>query len=330
MLNTYGTIEHIWNTPRRELLRSCPQHKNVLTRFVNERNAIDLEKEWHSLDKQRISIIGFTEKKYPELLKHIPSPPVVLYIYGNEDALDLNGVSIVGTRKITDYGIHALQTLIPEIVASSLITISGLAFGVDAHVHSITLENSGQTIAVIPGGISPITPRSHTSLAERIVHNGGAIIAEYPPGVPTTKQFYARRNRIIAGLSLVTTVIEAPVRSGALITAYQALEYNRTVCALPGRIDQPYSKGCNTLIQKGAWPVLSAADILEQVPHTDKGTPSNPIEKQILAYMTLKRTLTIQDLTEAMNIPESTLLIHLTKLELNGFVKQSGSYVQSL
>ncbi|MDA2936055.1 DNA-processing protein DprA [Patescibacteria group bacterium AH-259-L05] len=203
------------------------------------------------------------DKNYPPLLKEIPDPPQELYIWGVLKQKEKYPLAVVGTRKVSNYGKQVTLELVTELVKQGLTIISGLALGVDGISHQAALDANGRTIAVLGSGFNHLYPQKHTKLAHDIVKSGGAVITEYPPDTKPTQKTFPVRNRIIAGLALGVLVIEAPMRSGALITARHALEQNRDVFAVPGSIYNKNSAGTNNLIKMGAKPVTKAEDILE-------------------------------------------------------------------
>ncbi len=212
-----------------------------------------------------IQTIIIKNKDYPKLLKKIYDPPQKLYIAGELKKEEKYPLAIVGTRKISNYG-QQMTRLFAEALAEAGITIiSGLALGVDGLAHQIALEKKARTIAVLGSGLNIIYPPTHQKLAQEIVKSGGAVISEYSPNTGPTKKTFPARNRIISGLSLGVLVIEAPLRSGALITARTAIEQGREVFVIPGRINDFNSEGCNYLIKMGARLVTNPEEIIETI-----------------------------------------------------------------
>lgn len=209
----------------------------------------------------KIQTIRNTDDSYPELLGEIAQPPKQLYVLG---ALreDMPLVAIVGSRKVTNYGLEATRRLSYDLARMGVGIVSGLAYGVDAAAHRAALDANGYTIAVMAGGLDKIHPARNRQLALDVLSSHGALISENKEGVPSLKQHFPARNRIVAGLCAGTIVTEAAERSGALITAGFALESNREVMAVPGNITNPLSQGTNNLIKAGATPVANAEDVL--------------------------------------------------------------------
>lgn len=211
----------------------------------------------------KIEEISINSKEYPEKLKKIYDPPQKLYVLGNKNLLNQNGVAIVGSRKATPYGKKVAYNLAKELSGNGLIVISGLALGIDSYAHIGAIK--GGTIAVIGSGIDNIYPKANIELAREIIRNNGCIISEYSIGIKPEKLHFPQRNRIISGLSEGVVVVEANKKSGALITAEFALEQGKEVFAVPGDIDKEQSEGTNILIQDGAILVTSSKNIIENI-----------------------------------------------------------------
>jgi DNA processing protein len=198
---------------------------------------------------------------YPPLLAQLHDPPVGLFVRGSSDSLRKPAVAVVGARSCSAYGAQVARLLGRELAAAGLVVVSGLARGIDGEAHRGALEAGGTTLAVLGCGIDRDYPRAHAGLAARI-RESGAVVSEYPAGTEPAPWRFPARNRIIAGLSLATVVVEARERSGALITSDFALELGREVFAVPGEITAALSAGTNDLIRQGASPLLSPHDVL--------------------------------------------------------------------
>lgn len=220
-------------------------------------------------------VIRFEDENYPCLLKEIYDPPQQLYYLGELKAREKFPLAVVGTRKISFYGKKATERLVNGLCQAGLTIVSGLALGVDGLAHQIALENGTRTIAVLGSGLDTVYPPDHKKLAKRIIDTGGALVSEYPPKTKPSKLTFPARNRIVAGMSLGVLVIEAPIKSGAMITARLALDQGREVFAVPGDIYSENSQGCNLLIKKGAKPVTKIEDILESFNYNDKDESHN-------------------------------------------------------
>lgn len=224
--------------------------------------AVEADLKWQESPQQ--NIIHYEDPRYPDVLKEITSPPLVLYVRGNPKLLTLPQIAMVGSRSPSPAGReHALEFAKALSLAGFVIT-SGMALGVDGYSHQGALLGSGKTIAVLGSGLDSLYPKRHVPLARRIAEQG-AVISEFPPEMAPARGHFPRRNRIISGLSLGVLVVEAAVRSGSLITAYAALEQGREVFAIPGSIQNPLARGCHKLIREGAKLVENTEDLLEEL-----------------------------------------------------------------
>lgn len=204
------------------------------------------------------------DKRYPSQLQEIYSPPVVLFYQGDIELLDSKKLlGVVGARQCSSYALQALTQLLPNVIQQQLVLVSGLAKGVDGLTHQLALKHHGKTIAVIGNGLDISYPSCNRALQTQIAH-AGLLLSEYPLESRPLKYHFPLRNRIIAGLCQTVLVVEARHHSGSLITANLALQENRNVLALPGRINDINSMGCNELIAAGAKPILNSNDILEE------------------------------------------------------------------
>ncbi|CAH1853914.1 DNA-processing protein DprA [Convivina praedatoris] len=208
--------------------------------------------------------LSYFDDAYPERLRQIYQPPLILFYQGHLDALKLPSLSVVGTRSASPYSLNVLRTFLPKVVNTGVAIVSGLAKGVDVMAHQITFSQQGVPIAVIGTGINVAYPANHHSLQKQIGQQG-LLLSEYPPNTSPRRAHFPDRNRIIAGLSSATLVIEAKRHSGSLITANSALQNNRQVLAIPGSIFSTESQGTNELIKAGALPVTKLSDIMEVV-----------------------------------------------------------------
>ncbi|MDE6375612.1 MAG: DNA-processing protein DprA [Ligilactobacillus sp.] len=230
---------------------------------------------WSALQSKQLSqkiqqnlkishFLTILDKRYPLQLQEIYSPPVVLFYQGDIELLDSKKLlGVVGARQCSSYALQALNQLLPNVIQQKITLVSGLAKGVDGLSHQLALKHHGKTIAVIGNGLDVSYPSCNRALQTQIAHMG-LLLSEYPLGSRPLKYHFPLRNRILAGLCQTVLVVEARHHSGSLITANLALQENRNVLALPGRINDIYSTGCNELIAAGAKPVMNSNDILEE------------------------------------------------------------------
>lgn len=306
LLRHFGVPENIFYADAGEIL---------LTEGITRDQAALLEN--HDLsaadkilaDCQRldISLLTFQDAAYPSRLKNIYDPPCLLYVKGRLPAFDEElAVAVVGTRDCTPYGIACAEKLGYGLTCGGAVVVSGLAKGVDAAATRGALRAGGVTVGVVGNGLDVHYPYESRYLYEDVAA-AGVLLSEYPPGAEPARSHFPARNRILSGLSAAALVVEAPERSGALITAGTAMEQGREVFAVPGPIDAPASAGCNRLIQDGAGLVIDAWDILgnytEQFPDKLRGERAREVP-QVLGYQARQRT------EEARPVPPSVSLSH--------------------
>ena len=329
--SVFNPIAAAWTAPKAAFHETGLSPKVVDT-FIAHRSAFDFDVFAKLLERTGVSFVTIEDDDYPELLKHIYDPPIVLYYRGAlRQAQGDNLISVVGTRKATDYGVHVTRTITEELVRAGVIIVSGLALGIDAIAHQTTVDHGGRTIAVLGGGVDAdsVAPRTNARLAEEIIEKGGALVSEYPPGTIPRPEYFPQRNRIIAGLCIGTIVTEAPIESGALITAKCAREENREVFAVPGNITYENSTGTNLLIKLGAHCVTEAQDILDilgfkcALPQQEKLTMGT-VEEQHVMNLIAGSPLTTDELMEKTTLTPSSLLSTLSLLELKGLARDVG------
>jgi DNA processing protein len=270
------------------------------------------------------------EAGYPPLLRTIPDPPATLWLRGEAESVLLQRVcvAVVGARSCSGYGRGIARTLSREAAAAGAVVVSGLARGIDGEAHRGALEAGGQTVAVLGCGIDRDYPAAHAELARRIVSTGGLIVSEYEPGVEPAPWRFPARNRIIAGLSQATVVVEARERSGALITADFALEDGRDVLAVPGEITSATSVGTNALLRVGATPVTSAGDVLEVLgldpaASEREGLPEPGPEQRLVLAAVGDGARSGDELVRATGLDAGVVAAALVALELAGLVTEA-------
>ncbi len=331
LLEIYSPGE-LWDElPKSEKLRQFIGDKNsqALLRFRYESF---LDGELSKIADKGIKIVTRASKDFPEKLicKEV-CPPVLLYYKGDLKLTQTDGIAIVGTRACSHYGREVAEMLARDFSAAGITVVSGLATGVDSYAHAETLASGGKTIAVLGGGLERVTPVSNIRLGEEIEYSG-LIITQYPPEMPPTRYTFPERNRIIAGLSLGTVVVEAGEKSGALITADFALEQGREVFAVPGNITSSKSKGTNKLLREGARLVTCAADVLEElrlnVPKKEKtaALPLDFFEEKIYTLLQ-DGDKSIEELIELSDMRASEINATVTGMEIKGIiVRRANTY----
>ncbi|GAB5602771.1 DNA-processing protein DprA [Thermus sp. FJN-A] len=264
-----------------------------------------------------VRLLGLWEEGFPEGLRRLPQPPTHLYLKG-ELPEEGRAVALVGTRRAAPWALAFARRLARELSEAGLWVVSGLARGIDREAHLGALEGGGRTLGVLGSALDRLYPPEHRALAERM-----DLLSEFPFGTEPKPEFFPRRNRLIAGLSRAVVVVEAPLESGALITARHALELGKEVLAVPGRPSDENSKGANRLIQDGAYPVLSADDVLSYLglDQRPKEAPAlSEEEGRVYAFLQGKEALP-EDLAAALGLPPEKVLSLLTLLELKGLVR---------
>lgn len=288
----------------------------------------DLDQEFSLANKLGLDILIPEDAGYPENLKNIPDPPIVLYVKGCLKKEDRLSIAIVGSRRASFYGISSAGKFAADLAGQGFSVVSGMARGIDTSAHKGALKAGGRTLAVIGSGFNRIYPPENQDLADEIAANG-AVISEFPVDTAPLKQNFPRRNRVISGLSLGVLVAEAARNSGALITADFALEQGREVFALPGKVDAPNSFGTNGLIRQGARLVSCAEDILEElnipvaIARREDVTPVPLSTEETLLYNILsQQPLPLDEIVEQTGCGIPRISQALFTLQIKRMVKQ--------
>lgn len=320
----------IWRRSEAEIRHRIKDQK-FAELLIESRHNYDPDRELDRIKQLNIGYHTIYDKDYPQNLAEIPDAPVLLYVRGNAEILKSFSLAVVGSRKYTSYGKKVAYDLSKKCAENGLTIISGLALGIDAFAHRAALDAGGKTIGVLGCGLDRIYPASNFHLGREIIEKGGAIISEFPPGTLPMKQNFPARNRIIAGLSQGVLVVEAAIESGALITAYQALEYNREVFAVPSNIDSGNSVGTNLLIKNGAKLVTSEEDILEELNIPKKALvkkakeilPETEEEKSVYRTLSNEAKL-VDDIIKESGLNIIAINSALTTMEIKGMVVNLG------
>ncbi|MFA6105709.1 MAG: DNA-processing protein DprA [Patescibacteria group bacterium] len=310
--------------------------ETIAHEFMIWREKISVEKITEDLASSKIQTVSIFDDTYPILLKEITDPPPVLFFRGNLPDSNKPSVSVVGTRRCSIYGKQITRDISSELAENGVVIVSGLALGIDGIAHEATLAKNGITVAVLGSGVDRrhVYPSAHQPLAERIIENGGAIISEYPPNFEPTQYSFPARNRIIAGLTMGTIITEAPLSSGALITAERCLDYNRDIFAVPHPVTSIQGAGGNKLLKKGAILVTEASDILEALEiqtnfrnsGVTKNKPTIPTNPQEASIFSLLETgpKHVDEIIKESGLESSKVMGTLTILEMSGKVVNNG------
>ena len=275
-----------------------------------------------------IEVFCIAEADYPEKLRHIPDPPLVIFVQGNLNVK--NSVAIVGSRKCSQYGLNVARNTAKELCSSGISVVSGLAFGIDCAAHSGTLETKHYPgVAVLGSGLLHVAPKSNLEIAERLLEAGGALVSEYPLNTNAQSYFFPERNRIVSGLSDLVLIVEAAEKSGSLITARLALEQGREVFAVPGQITSSFSLGTNNLIREGAKIFSHTKDLLEFFPEIKQNKVYNnknilknlsAEQKQVYELISAEIEISKEDLAYKINFSTKLLTQIISQLELSGLI----------
>jgi DNA processing protein len=329
LLDHFGNLEAAWEAPAHELKQAGLDRRSIDS-FLETRHKISLDDEMEKIERTRARVLTWHDEAYPPQLRHIHNPPPVLYVRGALRPEDEWAVAMVGTRRATVYGKEATRTLAGNLARNGITIVSGLARGIDAEAHRAALEAGGRTIAVFGSGLDIIYPPEHKKLAQGVAESG-ALVTEYALGTPPEGSNFPPRNRIISGLSLGVIIVEAGVRSGALITADFAAEQGRDVFAVPGNIFHRGSQGTNRLIQQGAKLVLSVEDVLEELNLTMISQqaevraviPENETESLLLKHIS-SEPIHVDEIGRQSGLSISQVTSTLAMMELKGMVRQVG------
>ncbi|MDQ1284445.1 MAG: protecting protein DprA [Patescibacteria group bacterium] len=332
LLNYFESPEAIWKADLEEL-KTAKIPEKLAEKIFFERGSINPDEEWEKLERENIKMITLSDTSYPSLLKEIPNAPYILYAKGDFDFFNNSpAISMVGSRKYTDYGRQAALSFARDLAAAGITVVSGMALGIDTFAHRGALDSRGKTIAVLGNSLDDLNiyPQNNFNLSREITENG-ALLSDYPVETKAGVMTFPARNRIIAGLTMGTIVIEAGEKSGSLITANLALEYNREIFSVPGSIFSPYSFGTNQLIKQGARTLTSVADILEELDITREKTyntkvernPDNPEEKILLGILS-PDPIHIDNIAKLAKLPSSAISSALAMMEIKGWVRNIG------
>jgi len=335
LLERFGDAAAILGASRQQLMQVHGIGEETAEAIASWEKTIGLSEELKRIAEFGCRIVTQNDTDYPELLRQIYDPPIVLYVKGQLLPKDKNSVAMVGSRMTTHYGIEVARKLGYQLAYLGVTVVSGGARGIDTAAHQGALSAKGRTIAVLGTGINQVFPPENVELFERIAANG-ALITQFPFNRPADKQTFPIRNRIVAGMTLGAVVVEANLTSGALITANFATEYGRQVFAVPGRIDSPRSKGCHDLIKKGAKLCEGAEDILSEFeylfppsnkPSSTSDTSTLPAlelsENEQKVYDTLDHEeISIDQIIRKSGLPTSAVSVALLSLEMKRLIRQ--------
>jgi DNA processing protein len=337
LLDQWKSPEIILQQPIAELASIQGVSENLAHAIAKKLPTINAKKEIERARQIGITILSMNDENYPPLLRQLPDPPPVLYVYGQLIPSD-TCVAIVGSRNSTPYGETITRTLAKDLANNQITIVSGMARGIDTSAHKGALDANGRTVAVMGCGLETVYPAENKALFHSIAKNNGAVISEFSMGARPEAYHFPSRNRIISGMSMGTIVVEAGNKSGSLITARLALEQNRQVFAVPGQVHSQMTEGTHRLIKQGAKLIENAQDVLEdlgpflnahlqvlpdkKMSSREKDVPPmDSIEKLIWDQLTIDPKY-IDDIQHQMDITSSDLSVQLLQMEMKGLVEQ--------
>ncbi|NWF77352.1 MAG: DNA-protecting protein DprA [Chloroflexi bacterium] len=332
----FGSLQDAWKAPEGKLKQAGLDSRSI-DALVTLRPRISLDAEIEKLERYKVKVFVCDDPLYPSRLKEIYDYPPMFYVRGDLPAQDEPCLAVVGTRRPTIYGRQVTEEIVADLARSGITIVSGLARGIDSVAHRAALDAGGKTVAVFASGLDIVYPGENARLAQDIMEHG-ALVSEYPLGVKPKAENFPLRNRIMSGLSLGVLVVEAGERSGALITAHQAVEQNREVFAIPGSILSPASQGTNRLIQEGAKLVRNYTDILQELnlaivvqqaeikefSPAEHSRAESSVESTVLKQLSSEPSH-IDEICRRSGLSMPKVSSTLAMLELKGIARQVGS-----
>jgi DNA processing protein len=340
LLREFGSPEEVFRAPLGRL-EACRLPAPVAQAVFKKQSFKRAEKELALTRRiDRCRLVNWTEPEYPQNLLQIYDPPVMLYVRGNPEALNLPSISIVGTRRPTLYGTQMAERLGRELAARGLVLVSGMARGIDAIGHQGAMAANGRAVGVLGTGVDVCYPKENRKLYEKVLERG-AIVSEFPLGTHPAPENFPIRNRIVAGMPLGVVVVEGAQYSGSLITARLAMEFGREVFGVPGNVTQPVSFAPNQLIKQGAKLITNGADVIEELPTPVRAVlvqaeqpeaeqrnlfaaaSLNSSEKKIYELLSTDEPKHIDEIVESSGLNSSEVLATLFDLEMKGIIRQT-------
>ncbi len=331
LLAFFGSAEAIFNEKKKALLR-VPEIGPVSATAISSGDYLSLADEELRFSYQKgLKVLPIYSEAYPSRLRQCSDGPIVLFYRGETDLNIRPAVAMVGTRSATSYGKKCVDLLIDGLAPLDPLIVSGLAYGIDIYSHKKSLENKLSTIACLAHGLDRVYPPTHAEIARRMCEEGGGLLTEFPQGTRPDRELFPSRNRIIAGMTDCTVVVETDRKGGSIITAHLASDYGREVCAFPGRIDDRHSWGCNELIKKNVAALIESADDLIQLmqwtPRSrDKKQPSlfehlDETELKLYRHLRSQHRLSLDAISHWLGLNLSLSNALLLEMEFKGAVR---------
>ena len=339
----FGNSSEIFSLERKELENIFGRASVFVDKILDRKHLEKAEKEIEWAEKHNVKILHIADRSYPGNLKECCDAPLILFFYGNKLPAHEKKIAIVGTRKATSYGIAKCREIVKRLATLSdpPAIISGLAYGIDITAHLAAIENGLDTYAIMGTGIDNIYPSPHRGYAKKIIEHGG-LITDFDSQTFPDRINFLQRNRIIAGMSDAVIVIESKIKGGAMITANLAASYDREVFAVPGRIDDQFSSGCNKLIEENKARIISSPEIISKYMSWDIAAKTenkskfvelsksyNKIKQKILLALSSESFLDKNTLIERTGCSPGEALVNLTELEMDGVIEMDlyGKYL---
>jgi DNA processing protein len=331
LISKLEKIENLFTLKIKELEKVTGINQKILFQMEREEALLKAKKQIGFIKKNNIQCHFYTDKTYPRRLKECIDAPLLLFSKGKVECNFEKIVSIVGTRNATEYGRKICDDLIKDLQGKEILVVSGMAYGIDIHVHNLCVKYNIPTIGVLGHGLDRLYPNQHAEIANKMLENGG-LLTEYLPGTNPDKENFPMRNRIVAGMCDATIVIESKIKGGSLITADLANQYNKDVFAYPGNVGQEFSKGCNQLIlDQKAHLLLNGKAFLKWMSWDEEKKNSENVQRTIflnlnedekaIADILKESPLHIDVISSKVGIPISKINIHLFNLEMNGVLQ---------
>lgn len=337
LISYCGGVEQVFSASKKQLLRIPGIGPKTIQRILGQKQVLtQAKKEVEFIQKNKIQPIFYLSEAYPRRLKNCSDSPILLYYLGNADLNATKMISIVGTRHATSYGKELCQQLVTDLAAYGVTIVSGLAYGIDYYAHQACVKNEMPTIGIMAHGLDRVYPEEHRPLAKKMIKNGG-LLTEFRSETEPERENFPKRNRIIAGMTDATIVVETAKKGGSMITAHLASAYNRDVFAFPGKVKASYSAGCHQLIKKNlAHLIESSEDLIyhmgwdEELLSTQKTKSKayqanlfvdlEPVQQQIVDTLRQKNDLSIDTICRQTNLLNGEVAATLLQLEMQGMI----------
>ncbi len=326
-----GGTEAVFKEKKQALMKIPGIGLSTVNSILSQKVLNRAEKEISFIDKYNVTPLFYTNKKYPQRLKHCIDGPMMLYYMGNTDLNSPRIISIVGTRTASEYGKEICAKFVKDLADLDVVVVSGLAYGIDTHAHKSSLKNDLATIGILAHGLDRIYPQANKSLAEKMVLNGG-LLTDFMSKTNPDRENFPKRNRIVAGIADAIIVIESAIKGGALITANIANSYDRDVFAVPGKISDKYSEGCNFLIKTNRAALIQSARDVKYIMQWESNTDKSPKQQKLFKELSPEEELIVNILKEnnetsvdyivlKSKLSPSNIAAILLNLEFDGVIK---------